>query len=301
MELIVRDKAVVATDVVRLRLSAPDGAPLPPFKPGAHVEVRVGHLERRYSLTSSPLATDHYEICVLKATPGRGGSRYIHETLAIGDRLEVSGPVNGFPLQESAAHTVFIAGGIGITPFLSMMEALDRAERTFELHYTARAADRFLPIPSHVAHVTRYHGRELNIDGLLARVAKPCHLYVCGPTGMVREATERAHASGWPLSAIHSESFGSFVSIHDTQIEVELVRSGITVSVQPGTTILDALHAAGVWVPHECRRGQCGACVTPILAGTADHRDICLTPQQRETLFCTCVSWATAPGLALEI
>lgn len=132
MELKVVEKSEIATDTVRIRLADARGATLPAFKPGAHLAVTLGEMERRYSLTSSPETLDHYEICVLRARPGRGGSARMHDVLKPGDTVEVSPPMNAFSLREAAGHSVFIAGGIGITPFYSMMQALHKAGRSYE-------------------------------------------------------------------------------------------------------------------------------------------------------------------------
>ncbi len=150
MELKVIEKTRTATDAVRIRLADPRGAILPAFKPGAHIAVTVARMERRYSLTSSPETLDHHEICVLRARPSRGGSDYIHDRLNAGETLTASNPINGFPLRESAGHSVFIAGGIGITPFYSMMASLHRAG----LETMARAA----PSPCRPALTAARHG-----------------------------------------------------------------------------------------------------------------------------------------------
>ncbi|VAW82604.1 Flavodoxin reductases (ferredoxin-NADPH reductases) family 1; Vanillate O-demethylase oxidoreductase, partial [hydrothermal vent metagenome] len=146
MQLIVTHKHVVAADTVCVRFASAGGGRLTTFKPGAHIEMSFFGMMRRYSLTSLSSETNHYEICVLRTNPNAGGSAYIHDRLKPGDTIEVSEPQNDFPLNCDAAYTVFVAGGIGITPFYTMMDALHRAGSPFELHYAARAKNRFLPI-----------------------------------------------------------------------------------------------------------------------------------------------------------
>lgn len=305
MDLRVIEKTTVAADIVRVRFTDACGASLPPFKPGAHIAITVAGRERRYSLTASPEAPHYYEICVLRRRPSRGGSDYIHDVLSVGETLNGSDPINAFPLRESANHSVFIAGGIGITPFYSMMASLHRAGSSFELHYTARSVDRLLPVPPYVDRVRRYVSGEnrsaLDIEMLLREIAPGSDLYVCGPSGMIVAVREKAAEHGWRSDAVHFESFGGVVGQDDAPISLTLARSGVTIEVQPGSSILDALIANGIWATFECRRGECGSCVTSFIVGEPDHRDVCLTAEQRRSAICTCVSWAKSTGLTLDL
>jgi vanillate O-demethylase ferredoxin subunit len=194
MHLTVVRKDPIATDTVRLRLAPNDQSILPEFRPGAHVELAVRGLSRRYSITSSHRERAFYEICVLRTKPSRGGSSYIHDDLAIGDVLDVLGPFNAFPLVSGAAHSVFIAGGIGITPFLGMMEELGWNGRSFQLHYAGRDEGRLLPTPDTAHRVTRYLDSDgepsLVISDLLADLHADSHLYVCGPQPMIEAVRE---------------------------------------------------------------------------------------------------------------
>lgn len=295
----------LATDVVRIRLASPDGGALPAFKPGAHIELTFAGFTRRYSLTSSPYDTSHYEICVLRTTPGRGGSAYLHDQLSIGDRLNVSGPFNAFPLRMEAMHSVFIAGGIGITPFFSMMAALERASLPFELHYAARSSAHFLPVPEKAKQTHRYTSigdkHSLDIEAILDTLATDVELYVCGPHGLIEAVRTKAGERGWPEKSVHFESFGSSPKDSDKPLTVHLALSGISMEVQPDTSILDALLAHGVWAPYECKRGECASCMTEVLEGTPDHRDLCLTESQRGKAMCTCVSWAETSEIVLNL
>lgn len=305
MDLIVAEKVKIAQDALRIRLEPPEGAELSPFKPGAHIEISFAGLTRRYSLTSDPETLDFYEICVLRTRPSRGGSEYLHDGLRLGERMAVSGPNNAFPLNIVAQHSVFFAGGIGITPFYSMMQALHRASKPFALHYAARDTARFLPLPDFVEDPVFYPNRDgrrsIDIDAILADLDTETEIYVCGPQPLIESVREKAEARGWPGSRIHFESFGSTVKPADKPVSLHLAQSGLTIEVQPGTTILDALIENGVWAPYECRRGECASCVTEVLSGEADHRDVCLTEGQRQNAMCTCVSWARTPDLELNL
>lgn len=305
MQLTVVQKSLVATDTLKLRLAAANGAPLPAFRPGAHIELNIRGLARHYSITSSHREPAFYEICVLRTAASRGGSSFIHDGLAVGDVMEVAGPFNAFHLHATAAHSVFIAGGIGITPFFSMMAELDANGRSFELHYAARDEGRLLPTPDAGHRVSKYldadGGPTLRIADLLAGVRSDAHLYVCGPQAMIEAVREAASQCGWPPGQLHFESFGSAPKPSDQALAVHLRRSGLTLSVAPGVSILDALLENGVWAGHECRRGECGSCITEVLAGEPDHRDYCLTPDQRRSSMCTCVSWAKTSELTLDL
>lgn len=305
MELIVISKSAVAEDTIRLTLAPIDGDALPAFKPGAHIELSFAGFTRRYSLTSSPYDLSRYEVCVLRTNPSRGGSDYLHDRLSVGDRLQGAGPFNAFPLRLTARHTVFIAGGIGVTPFLSMMEALGRASQSFELHYAARSADRFLPVPDHSGRIWRYPDIDgkpgMDIDAILGPLSTDVDLYVCGPRRLIEMVREKARAWGWPKDRIHFESFGIGLDPTDAPIKIHLALSEMSVEVEPGTSILDALLANGVWAPYECRRGECGSCLTEVIAGESDHRDLCLTEEQRGGGMCTCVSWGRTSELVLNL
>lgn len=305
MNLTVIEKAVVAADTVRIAFAMPDGSELPAFKPGAHVELSFAGFTRHYSLTSSPQDLRRYEICVLRTKPGRGGSAYLHDRLNVGDALKVGGPFNAFPLQLASSHAAFIAGGIGITPFFSMMDALERSSRSFELHYTARSVENFLAVPDYSGRSRRYcdiDGKpSIDIDAILDSLSKETDLYVCGPRGLIEAVRAKAAARGWPDKQVHFESFGAAPKATDAPVTVRLALSGMNIEVSPGTSILDALLENGVWAPYECRRGECASCVTEVVSGEPDHRDVCLTDEQRRSTMCTCVSWARGPEIVLNL
>mgnify|MGYP005847926609 CR=1 FL=1 len=306
MELTVLNKTPVAADTVRITLATPDGKALPAFKPGAHIEVSFAGFSRRYSLTSSPYDLSHYEICVLRTNPSRGGSVYLHERVQIGDILQVAGPFNAFPLNLDTRHTVFIAGGIGITPFFSMMEAFERSAQPFDLHYAVRDPHRFLPVPEYSSGRTwRYADAEgkrtMDIDAILDLLPADVDLYVCGPRRLIEAVRAKAMARGWPDKRVHFESFGASLDPTDAPVTVHLALSGLSVEVLPGTTILEALLTNDIWAPYECLRGECASCMTEVLSGEPDHRDLCLTEEQRRHNMCTCISWARSSDIVLNL
>lgn len=292
-----------------------EGADLPPFTAGAHLQVEVGLPDgrsalRHYSLLGDPLDRSSYRIAVLFEADGRGGSRFMHECLRPGATVQVAPPENGFPLRSEAEHTVLIAGGIGITPILSMVWTLARQGRSYEVHYAARTPERMAfrrevedlagdKARFYFTHIER--PEPLDVGKVVAAPTPSAHVYVCGPLGMIRAVSSAGEAAGWPRGRIHHEGFGPSQRVDDRGIEVHLERSDITVTVAPGETILDAILSAGVWAPFECRRGSCGSCMTRVSAGEPDHRDVCLSDVLRETYMCTCVSRARSSHLTLEL
>lgn len=214
------------------------------------------------------------------------------------------------PDWQPGAHVVLlIAGGIGITPLVSMAHALGAAGQPFELHYLARSAERLvlldelraIPYAVIVTHVADQSGRA-DLGAMLGPYRDGDSLYSCGPAALLQGLAAAGAQNGWPAAALHFESFGARTQQDDGPLTVELSLSGISIDVQPGTAILAALLAADAFVSYDCQRGECGKCYTPVLEGQPLHRDICLTPAMRATGMCTCVSWAAAPGrLVLEL
>ncbi|KQW93673.1 hypothetical protein ASC94_13830 [Massilia sp. Root418] len=218
-------------------------------------------------------------------------------------------------------RVLLVAGGIGITPLVSMAHALAAQQRPFELHYLAHSAGRLVlmeelrvigqaaklaarqapALASIVTHLSQDSGRA-DLTALLGPYSAGDSFYACGPAALLQALAAAGNRLGWPAAAMHFESFGPRAQQEDAPLTVELALSGVTVEVPPGTPILEALIAADVFVSYECKRGECGSCYTPVLEGEPLHRDVCLTPAMRSTGMCTCVSWAAAPGrLVLEL
>jgi vanillate O-demethylase ferredoxin subunit len=305
MQVKVISRDLVARDTLRVEFAAVDGRPLPAFEPGAHLELNIAGMTRQYSICSLSAERETYDICVLRTPDGRGGSAYVHDQLAVGDQIEMSGPFNAFPLIADDQHVAFIAGGIGITPFISMIERLEHERRSFELHYAVRTPDRFLPVLARALPVHRYSEGaavdRMDIDMILNGLPEGSHVYVCGPQGLMEAVRTKVAARGWPDSRLHMESFGGRKTSGDQAVEVRLAHSGITLKAEPGTSLLDTLLQNDVWASYECRRGECASCVATVLSGEVDHRDICLTDNQRQTMMCPCVSWPTSDVVELDL
>lgn len=304
------------TDRVKsFRLRALDGKELPEFQSGAHLQLKVKlpddrEAQRHYSLLNDPEDRSSYEIAVLRETEGRGGSLYMHEYVQEGDLLEIQNPKNEFPMVSNASHSILIAGGIGITPILSMMHSLTSENKSFELHYSARSLSG-LAFRDRIEHLTGdstnfYASKEpnaqrLDLNELLATPKPGVHVYVCGPRGMINAVREMAATRGWALSQIHFESFGAQPLADDKEIRVHLARSNRTITVPAERSVLDVLLDANVVVPHDCKRGECTMCVTPVLDGEPDHRDFCLSPEDKASSMCLCVSRAQGKELQLDL
>ena len=304
------------TPSVRLiRLADPRGAMLPAFDAGSHIElsfrVEGETVSRKYTLVSLPNDRRHYDIAVKRNDRGRGGSAFLHHRLSVGDELEVCDPVNEFGVARDGRHHVLIAGGIGITPMLGILSQLEASNASFELHYAARTEsemafrDRFsMHDRSKVALYFTQAGpsERMDVDRLLAvhREQTDTHVYVCGPARLIDGVRLAAEAFGIRKQRIHFESFGPAWEPTDGSVRLAMTESGIELDVAPGTPLLDAMEAAGAWIPSDCRRGECGACIAGYTGGKPIHRDNCLTVEQRAHSFCPCVSWA-ASGEVLSL
>ncbi|ATU66182.1 pyridoxamine 5'-phosphate oxidase family protein [Piscinibacter gummiphilus] len=296
-------------------LVAADGTPLPTVQAGAHLDVpvRLGDgtvSTRSYSIASSPLRTDAYEIAVLREPEGRGGSAAVHEAFAIGLRLNCAPPVNAFALEAAPHHAVLVAGGIGITPIKAMAHALAAAGREFELHFAcrSRAQAPFLgQLVEQFGARVRVHatdeGQRLDVPALLRSIGFSAHVYVCGPSGLIDAVRTGADEAGIDPRRVHFERFVAPRDDTDAQgFTVRLVRSEVDVVVPPGCSILEALEARGFRPPASCRIGTCGTCAMRVVGGDPLHRDAVLTAEQRQVqhLMCICVSRAEGTGLRLD-
>ena len=292
---------------------APVSGELPSFQPGAHVDVHLPNgLVRQYSLTNGPGLTDIYRIGVKLEPEGRGGSRYMHDGVQVGDVLDLSVPRNNFTLRRDAARTVLIAGGIGITPLLAMAQTLARQGLTWELHYFAQSDDHiaFREMLNPLAGETTLHlgltpqqtGNEL---GRITRSYAPAsHTYICGPGPMIEAARAIAAEAGWPEAAVHFEHFENESPRDDTSVfEVGLARSNKSLRIDAGMSLLDGLRNAGVDLPSSCEQGACGTCIATVLEGEPDHQDVYLNGSERAAgdRMLTCVSRARSSRLVLDL
>lgn len=283
----------------------PAGAPLPPWEPGAHVDVVLPDgVVRQYSLCGDPGDRDSYRIAVLLEEQGRGGSAWLHEKVRPGTLLEIREPRNNFPLA-AADRYVLIAGGIGITPLLPMMRELDRRGAAWQLHYGGRSGARMAfagELAAYGERVRRYPQDECGLIPLaeiLDPVATGTLVYCCGPEPLL-DAVEKSCAP----DVLRVERFHprEIETGPDRPMTVVLRRSGRTIEVPAEETVLDALERAGADVLWSCREGTCATCETPVLEGEIDHRDSILTPQERESgeTMMICVSRARTDRLVLD-
>ncbi len=275
-------------DVVLLTLAHAGGSELPPFRAGAHIDLHLtDDLVRPYSLCGDPKDRHHYQLGILKDAKSQGGSLAAH-TLREGDVIDVSEPRNLFTLDENAAHSLLIGGGIGITPMLAMAAELHAAGRAFTLHYCARSRSQAAFMPqlenARFTEQVRLHfsdERRLNLDAVLSDVPPNTHVYVCGPTRLMDAVNERATHHGYLPEQFHQECFSAEVQTGGAAFEVFAATSGITVTVLEDQTIVDALAQAGLKVTVSCKQGICGSCLTDVLEGEPDHRDSYLTDEEK--------------------
>ncbi len=294
----------VANRVKRFEFVPCDGQPLPVFSPGAHVVVTMREGDRvfrnPYSLMGSPFATDRYQISVLRALESRGGSAFMHEKVTEGTKLEISQPVNLFPIVGLGRKHLLIAGGIGITPFLAMMEQLKATGGTFELHYAVRSAkegayfDRLTGLPG-VDIYRDDNGERIPLAEILGNQPLGTHLYVCGPQGMIDWTLNTARDEGWPEDNVHYEHFAA--PPPGEPFLVKLAKSGREIKIGAHQSMLEALEQAGVDAPYLCRGGACGQCLVRVVNadGALLHNDHVLNEDERREgkLIATCVSRST--------
>jgi len=281
-----------ADQIVSLEFADPRGAPLPPWAPGAHLEIRLpSGLIRHYSLCGDPARAESYRVAVLRVGAGRGGSREIHDTLRVGTTLEVSEPRNTFPLAD-ASHCLLIAGGIGITPILTMAEHLAaRGHTAWRLLYGGRSRDAMafrdrvarLP-PGRAEQVFQDENGLPDLEGALAELPDGAHVYCCGPAPMIEKTT--GLCARRPGLVLHVERFTATparpAATTNDAFEVELAETGRVLKVPADRSILDVVREVLPDVAYSCESGFCGTCETGILSGTAVHRDELLTEEERD-------------------
>lgn len=297
-------------------LASLDGQALPAVAPGAHIDVHLDRqLSRSYSVVGQAGSPARYEIAVAKDGKSRGGSRYVHERLRVGDEIDIGAPRNLFPLDETAAVSVLIAGGIGITPLWSMLQRLEALGRPWVLHYAARSREHAAYLADiealasgsangrlHLHFDDEQNGACFDMAAAVSAAPRDAHLYCCGPVPML-DAYEKATA-GHPASHVHLERFGpSSAGAADAgSFEVVLSRSGRQFTVPAEQSILDVLLANGIDAPYGCMQGACGLCETQVLEGTPEHRDTLLSAETKAAnrSLLICCSRSKTPTLTLD-
>lgn len=304
----------VAERVKRVRLVRNDGGHLPTFSAGSHIVVAFQDgrrsIKNPYSLMGSLSDTSGYEISVLKVDSSTGGSRYVHDRLYEGATVTISHPFNLFQLDMRARKHLLIAGGIGITPIMTMAEQLARLEIPFEVHYSTRT----VASGAYVGELRKRHGHKfhyyqtvagsrIDLPSLLSRQPLGTHLYVCGPQGMIDSVLKIGEEAGWPSQHLHAERFTTPKG--GSPFTVELARSERKIHVREDETVLQALEAAGVEPPFLCRGGACGQCETGVIScdGELQHHDHYLSDEEKASgkKVMICVSRLKGSRLTLDL
>lgn len=312
LELRVLDRRMEALDIVSLVLGAPDGGDLPPFSAGSHIDVEIApDLVRQYSLCNTPGSRDHYEIAVLREPASRGGSRAIHDRVRTGDAIRVSEPRNHFALRPGTGQVLLFAGGIGITPLLCMAERLSTSDTPFALHYCTRSPDRAAfrdrIAASAFADRAAFHfddgGADQRLDPgpLLAAAPPGSDVYVCGPSGFIDWIGAAAADAGFPAAHVHREYFTAAPAATggDAPFRIRLASTGETIEVAADESAAAALARCGVALPISCEQGICGTCITRVIEGEPDHRDMLMIDSNEE--FTPCCSRALSPLLVIDL
>lgn len=312
LEMEIKAKTPITDTITQLTLGRADGRDLPEWSPGSHIDLVLGpDMVRQYSLCGEPRELRSWQVCVLYQPDGRGGSTRVHHELREGESITVRGPRNNFQLAQAPQY-LFIAGGIGITPLLSMITSVNRSGAEWSLVYGGRSApnmafaddlkrahrDRVTLVPQDT------HGL-IDLARVLAGVSPATAVYVCGPEALLC-AVEAMAAELDNVGEIHVERFTPKTQTGEPVLddfEVEFVRTGVTVAVGPDQSILDAARAAGIPAPFSCSEGTCGTCETNIVSGRADHRDSVLSSaeQQQNSTLMICVSRAACPKIRLDL
>ncbi|MGC9376507.1 PDR/VanB family oxidoreductase [Streptomyces sp. MH13] len=306
-ELVVDRRETAADGVLALTLRHPLGEPLPAWEPGAHIDVVIGPgLERQYSLCGDPADRQVWRIAVLREAEGRGGSAYVHAELRSGGKVRARGPRNHFPLEPASRYR-FVAGGIGVTPILPMLAAAEAAGAEWTLLYGGRTRNSM----AFTGELERYGDRVaiapedesglLDLASVLDDVPEGTLVYCCGPAPLLDAVEARCPAGVLRLERFRPKEAAP--SGPEAEFEVVLARSGRTVAVPPGVSVLDAVRTAGVEVLYSCTEGTCGTCETDVVEGEPDHRDSVLTDEERaagETML-ICVSRCRGRRLVLDL
>ncbi len=315
IEVVVKSRHNEALDICSYELVCAQGGELPGFSAGSHIDVHLpGGLIRQYSLCNHPQERHRYQIGVLKDAASRGGSQSLHEQINNGDRLLISEPRNLFPLVPEGARSLLFAGGIGITPILCMAEHLAASGADFELHYCARSSERaaFVERLKGATFADRVHlhfdedvDSRLDAAKVLANPRADLHLYVCGPAGFMQHVLDSAKAQGWGEAQLHREYFAAAPvdTAGDGAFQVKLGSSGQVFDIPADKTVVQVLESHGVEIALSCEQGICGTCLTRVLEGVPDHRDLFLTEEEQAAndQFTPCCSRSKSALLVLDL
>ncbi|WP_224816104.1 2Fe-2S iron-sulfur cluster-binding protein [Hasllibacter sp. MH4015] len=312
LQMVISKVEEMADGVVKYEFQAPDGSALPEWNAGAHLDIVVApEFLRQYSMSGNPADRHTYQIAVLREDAGRGGSKLLHRIFSEGRRIFVSKPINHFPLDPGATHSLLMGGGIGVTPMLAMAHELHAQGRSFDLHYSGRtrAAMGFLddiatfPWADRVQlHVTDEDTR-VDLGAVLSRYQPGWHVYTCGADRYMGAVMEQAEASGFPEQARHLEYFSvpEQPDYENFEFTIRLAKSGVEFAVPADKTAADVLIENGFPIDLKCSDGICGVCKCGIVSGDVEHRDFVLSKAQREDAIILCQSRAAEAGGVIEL
>ncbi|PUB40826.1 MULTISPECIES: PDR/VanB family oxidoreductase [unclassified Pseudomonas] len=298
--------ARMLTPVVREFTLTPATGSLPGFSPGSHVQVHLplaeGTVRNAYSLTSDPAQPQHYRIAVRLQDASRGGSQYLHRQVQVGDTLQISPPANLFAPHGTARLHILIAAGIGITPFMAYIAAMEQQQADFELHYLFRRglSDAYLDeLQQRLGPRLHTYDRRPDLNPILGNRPLGSHVYTCGPQPLLEAVEQHAARLGWPSRRVHSEAFKG--AQPGQPFDLQLLRSGRRLRVEAEQSLLEALEHAGLQVPNLCRGGVCGQCITRHQGGAIEHRDSFLSPAEQADFLMPCVSRGSGPCVSLDL
>jgi len=315
MKVKVVRKTKEAEGIASFELAREDGASLPGFSAGSHIDVHLpSGWVRQYSLCNDANESHRYRIAVLRDAASRGGSISMHDDVREGDVIEISEPRNHFPLVH-AQRTLLFAGGIGVTPLLCMAQRLSAIDADFTLHYSTRSRERtaFLGEITQASFSDKVQlhfddessSQILDVPSALGSPTAGTHVYICGPAGYIDHVLKTAQGMGWPQEQLHLEYFSAAPqdTSADQAFDIKIASSGKTIRVAADQTVVRALEAEGIDVLTSCEQGVCGTCITRVLEGECDHRDMYFTDEEKAAndQFTPCCSRARSAVLVLDL
>ncbi|RQR70964.1 MULTISPECIES: PDR/VanB family oxidoreductase [unclassified Burkholderia] len=315
IEVVVTRVTRLAEGIVGVELRKGNREALPNFEPGAHIDVHLpGGIVRQYSLCNTPTDLTRYCLGVSRSATSRGGSAYIHDSLQVGDRLVIGEPRSLFAMSRDAMHHNFIAGGIGITPILSMIRACVEGGFPWRLTYCVRSRnhaaylEEILSLNGDVhLHVDDEAAEHVNVGAVLSRLRPAEHVYCCGPEGLMAAVEAQGKSLELEPSRVHFERFGAAMGpqalMEGSSFTVVLARTGKRCLVESGESILECLERNGVAPPFACREGLCRSCEVPLISGEVEHRDYVLSTEEQRAgkSLMICVSRARTPEIAIDL
>ncbi len=314
MDVIINKRIQLTPNIVGLELIDKNGAELPTFSAGSHIDVFLENgMIRQYSLANCSSEKHRYLIGVLNDENSRGGSRFIHEHYKLGDTLKISEPRNLFPIHEQTQYAKLFAGGIGITPIVAMAHELSKKKLPFELHYFAKNKESLAFLDDLNSkfkgqiffHLDNQADTQTGIHHILAAPHPDHHLYVCGPNGFMDFVIKNAQNFNWSNAQIHQEHFVavSHETSNDDEFIIEIKSTGQNITVPKYQTTIQALEEHGISIPISCEQGICGTCLTNVVDGIPDHRDMFLTDEEHasNSMFTPCCSRAKTKKLVIDL